>query len=120
MSTAAETEQRQAIRAQIETHRSRAFERGDKFLSLGRPWHYANLMLAWGVAALAGLASVSLLSDSKLSTAILAIAAALTGAANAAFNPGRRSQRAYKIGYAYQHAMERADEFLTTRLDYVP
>jgi hypothetical protein len=115
----AETERREAIKAQAETNRSRAAEAGQKFKVLGRNWHYAHLSLAWGAAALAGIASVSLVSDRKWLTATFAIASALIGAANAAFNPGRKSRRAYKLAFDYIHVGERAEEFVRTRVNYV-
>ncbi len=52
-------------------------------------------------------------------TAILAIATALVTAANVALNPAKKSQRSYKLGYAYHHVQDRAQEFINTRLNYI-
>lgn len=79
----------------------------------------ARLALGWGAAVLAAVAGVSLVSDNKWVTGFLAIASAFVGATNVAFNPGKRSSRAYKLAFAFIHVAERAEGFLKATIDYV-
>jgi hypothetical protein len=97
----------------------RADSAGEHFSGLGNGWHIAGLVLGWLTATLAGIAGVSVVSDNKYVTASLAIAAALVAAANAAFNPVKRSRRAYELAYAFKHVGQRAKEFISVRLPYI-